>query len=299
MTMSMIRDTSSTTSSTINDVDGPVHVVSWDGDPATDTTYVLVHGLGGSHLNWSLFAPELISHGFVHAIDLPGFGKSEPGTRQASVQANVDVLVRFIERLGRPVVLVGNSMGGLISLLASVKRPDLVDGLVLLDPALPAPYVRIDPLSASLLSSMVVLYTRLGAKAVARMSLRHRVELMLRTMGLDLNDIPESLIEQSVALQEEREDVRGMDKALTVAAQSTVKMMLHPTHYRAAMRQVEVPVLLVHGDKDRVVPVMAARRAARENPTWEYLEMAGVGHTPQLQVPVDLATSVVSWLNTF
>ena len=101
------------TSRTIG-LDGPVHYVDYGGD-REGPTLVLVHGLGGSHLNWDLLAPLLTPHARVLALDLPGFGRSEPGSRLASVQANVDVLERFLtEVAGGPAVLIGNSMGGMI-----------------------------------------------------------------------------------------------------------------------------------------------------------------------------------------
>jgi pimeloyl-ACP methyl ester carboxylesterase len=55
-------------------------------------------------------------------------------------------------------------------------------------------------------------------------------------------------------------------------------------------------VLLVQGDEDRLVPVAAARDIARRHPEWRYLELAGVGHVPQLQVPDRVAAAMLSWL---
>jgi pimeloyl-ACP methyl ester carboxylesterase len=52
-------------------IDGPVHYVDFGGAD-TGTTFVLVHGLGGSHLHWDLFAPLLTPHGRIIAPDLPG-----------------------------------------------------------------------------------------------------------------------------------------------------------------------------------------------------------------------------------
>ena len=57
-----------------------------------------------------------------------------------------------------------------------------------------------------------------------------------------------------------------------------------------------LPVLLVHGDQDRLVPVEAARDIARRHPAWRYVELAGVGHVPQLQVPGRVAEEVLGWL---
>ena len=131
------------------DLDGPVHYIDFGG-PDDGRTVVLVHGLGGSHLNWDLLAPLLRPHARVLAIDLPGFGRSEPGGRRASVQANVEVLHRFVtEVAGTPAVLVGNSMGGMISIFTAARTPESVSGLVLLDAAVPGPRGKPDPLVAA------------------------------------------------------------------------------------------------------------------------------------------------------
>src|SRR5205823_5961848 len=131
-------------SSTI-DLGGPVHSVDFGG-PGGAPTVVLVHGLGGSHLNWDLLAPLLTPHVRVRALDLPGFGLSEPGDRRATVHANVAVLDRFLDQVvGGPTVLVGNSMGGMISILEIARSPERVNGLVLLDAALPGPRRAVDP----------------------------------------------------------------------------------------------------------------------------------------------------------
>src|SRR3712207_3112155 len=130
------------------DLGGPVHYIDFggaDGGPPV----VLVHGLGGSHLNWDLLAPLLRPHARVLALDLPGFGRSEAGDRRTTVQENVGVLDRFLtEVAGPPVVLVGNSMGGMISILETARSPEKVSGLVLLDPAVPGPRRKLDPLVA-------------------------------------------------------------------------------------------------------------------------------------------------------
>src|SRR5688572_33456656 len=80
------------------DLDGSVHYVDFGG-PDGAPTVVLVHGLGGRRLNWELIAPLLRPHARVLAVDLPGFGRSEPGDRRTKVQDNVQVLDRFLRRV--------------------------------------------------------------------------------------------------------------------------------------------------------------------------------------------------------
>ena len=284
--------------SRIVDLDGPVHYLDFGG-PEDGPAVVLVHGLGGSHLNWDLFAPLLNEHARVYALDLPGFGRSEPGARKASVSANADALARFLtEVVGEPAVLIGNSMGGMLSILATGERPEAVTGLVLLDPAIPGPRRALDPLVALMFAIYAVPFVgeRFLRMRRTRQSEVVRVREMLTLVGVDPDTVPPEVIDRSVTLLQEREDVEGMDRAFLAAARSLLRVLVDPRRYRTAMASIRVPVLLVHGDRDRLIPVAAARDIARRHPSWRYLELADVGHVPQLQVPEKLAKAVLSWL---
>jgi pimeloyl-ACP methyl ester carboxylesterase len=66
--------------------------------------------------------------------------------------------------------------------------------------------------------------------------------------------------------------------------------------YADLIRAVTAPILLIHGEEDRLVPVAAARRLAAANPHWQTEWLAGVGHTPQLEVPERFVAIVEPWL---
>ena len=118
--------------SRVADLGGPVHYVDFGG-AAEAPRVVLVHGLGGSHLNWCLLAPPLVPHARVLALDLVGFGLTYPEGRSATVQANAALVARFVREVaGGPAVLVGNSMGGMVSILATAAQPGAVTGLTLI-----------------------------------------------------------------------------------------------------------------------------------------------------------------------
>ena len=285
------------------DLGGPVHWVEYgrpDGGAAGRPTLVLVHGLGGSHLNWDVLAPHLTPHVHVVALDLPGFGRSEPGDRRASVHANVAVLERFLAEVVRePAVLVGNSMGGMISILVAARARERVRGLVLLDPAVPGPRRRLDPVVAGVFAAYAV--PGVGERFMwlrrHRQTPLARALSLLRLCGIDPDTLPPEVIDRSVEMIEQREDVDGMDRAFLAAARSLLAVLADPRAYRAAMaRLAGLPVLLLHGDRDRLIPVEAARDIARRHPAWRYVELAGVGHVPQLQVPERVAGEVLGWL---
>jgi pimeloyl-ACP methyl ester carboxylesterase len=281
------------------DLGGPVHYVDFGG-PDGAPTVVLVHGLGGSHLNWDLFAPLIRDRARVLALDLPGFGRSEPGGRRTTVHDNVAVLDRFLtEVAGTPAVLIGNSMGGMISILETAASPQSVNGLVLLDAAVPGPRRALDPLVA--FTFAVYAIPMVGERFLAlrrkRSTPMRQVRDMLRLCGVDPDALPPETIDRSIDLIGRREDVPAMDKAFLSAARSLLRILIDPRRYRAAMASITVPVLMVQGDEDRLVPVAAARDIAERHPGWRYLELPGVGHVPQLQVPEKVAGEFLAWLD--
>jgi pimeloyl-ACP methyl ester carboxylesterase len=195
-------------------------------------------------------------------------------------------------------VLVGNSMGGMISILQTAGSPETVSGLVLLDAAVPGPRRALDPLVALMFAiySIPLLGERFMALRRKRSTSLGQVREMLKLCGVDPDALPADMIDRSVALIEGRQDVPGMDRAFIAAARSLVLLLADPRRYRQAMASITAPVLLVQGDEDRLVPVAAARDTARRNPAWGYLELPGVGHVPQIQVPEQLATAFLAWL---
>jgi pimeloyl-ACP methyl ester carboxylesterase len=215
------------------------------------------------------------------------------------VHDNVRVLDRFLaEVAGTPAVLVGNSMGGMISILQTAASPTSVSGLVLLDAAVPGPRRALDPLVAAMfgLYAVPVLGERFMAMRRKRSTPLRTVRQMLRLCGVDPDSLPADLIDRSVALLDQRPDLAASDKAFLAAARSLLRLLADPRAYRRAMASIRVPVLMVQGDVDRLVPVAAARDIAARHPEWRYLELPGVGHVPQLQVPERLAKEMLGWL---
>jgi pimeloyl-ACP methyl ester carboxylesterase len=68
--------------------------------------------------------------------------------------------------------------------------------------------------------------------------------------------------------------------------------------YRRELHSVTCPVLLVHGQRDRLVPASAARGAAKANPSWSLVELPDVGHVPQLEAPRETAAAIKQWLGS-
>ena len=75
-----------------------------------------------------------------------------------------------------------------------------------------------------------------------------------------------------------------------------MRVLASPRRYHSLMHSIDRPVLLVHGERDRLVSVAAARAVPAQNPDWETHFLPGVGHTPQLEVPDQVRARVIPWL---
>jgi pimeloyl-ACP methyl ester carboxylesterase len=291
----------------VTDLDGPVHWIDFGGPglsggpgPAGGSAppMVLVHGLGGSHLNWAAIAPALAAARRVLAVDLAGFGLTPAAGRSATVQSNARLLGRFVREIaGSPAVLVGNSMGGMISILHSRADPETVAGLVLVDPSLPVPWQRPDPQVAGIFALYAVpglgeLYLTASRR---RTTPRQQVEQVLELCFADPARASAEITAASIELAAIRRTMRGTEHAFLQAARSLTGVLARPGRYRAMMAGLDMPVLLIHGEQDRLVPVAAARAASAACPGWRTVLLPGAGHTPQLEVPDDVVAAIRSW----
>lgn len=278
--------------------DGPVHYLD-HGGPDGAPLIVLVHGLGGSHANWSALAP-LLNHRYrVVALDLAGFGLTAAGQqRRSSVLDNSDLLHRFVTALsGEPVTVVGNSMGGMVSSLMTAAHPQAVHRLILVDPVL--------PLAAALPDWTVttgVLENALPARA--KMALVRRRGLIPRSReGMDLvtmccddpDRVAETVIEEHLDLAQRRGYVEETAQDYLAAGRSMVLTFARRRRYARLLASIQVPVLLLHGTRDRLVPFRLARLAAAANPQWTFAAATGVGHMPMLEAPRWTARRILDW----
>jgi pimeloyl-ACP methyl ester carboxylesterase len=286
----------------VTDLGGDVHWVDFGGPPGCPAPpVVLVHGLGGSHLDWVLAASALATQRRVLALDLPGFGLTPAAGRLATVQASAALLGRFVREVaGAPAVLVGNSMGGTVSMLQARADPATVAGLVLIDAPVPVPGSWRWP--DQRLAADFALYATPGVgefylwSARWRLTPRQQVERILELCFADPRRASPEVTEAGVRLAEIRRAAWGTEQAFLQAARSLGAMVGWPGGYRTMAGALDPPVLLIHGEQDRLVPVAAARRAAAANPGWATALLPGIGHTPQLEAPDEVVAAISGWM---
>jgi pimeloyl-ACP methyl ester carboxylesterase len=282
------------------DIDGPVHYLDFGG-PAHGPLIVAVHGLGGAAVNWVAIAPLLTRRYRMVALDLAGHGLTNSDGRAADVGSNRALLHRFIEVVSaRPVILMGNSMGGMIALLQAAAQPGKVAGLILVDPALPFQPVRPDPLVAAVFAMSAVPF--LGPLLIRQrrfMPVETLVNSTLAICCVDPQRVPPDIVERHIEVARQRTAMTGNAGDFANAARSVVETasFFRGQSYRRAIRDLDCPVLIVHGQRDRLVPVSIARMAVKAHPAWTLAELPDIGHVPQLEAPDETAAAIKTWLS--
>lgn len=281
------------------DADGRwVHTADWEPDEprAGAVPVVLVHGLGASTLSWELVGDQIAQRlgTRVTALDLPGFGRSRadaPAT-MASHRAAVTALLRA----RGPAIVMGNSMGGATSVGVAARNPELVHGLVLVNAAFPRPGANFDQLART------ARYAALTLPAVAAPIVRARVQRLgperivdttLQLVFADRDRIDPALRTRLVALADERRNYPEAPRAYAESGGSLFRYLT--SGMRADLDAVRAPTLVMHGRRDRLVPVSFARAVAQRREEWRYVELADCGHAPQLELPGRFVDIVTGW----
>jgi pimeloyl-ACP methyl ester carboxylesterase len=279
------------------DLGGPISYRAWDG-PA-DTAFLLVHGLGASHLSWVQVAEGLSGLGRVVAIDLPGFGASPLAGRGAGLMAQRRIVSGLIEWTdAERIVLCGNSMGGAIAILHAAVEPTTVHGLVLTNSVFPW---RFSALPHPLILAAFGVYAtpRLGERAVAwrirEMDPEQVVRLSLRVLADNPRSIPDDIVRLLVDLARERRDDPDVARSFLEAARSMLRLGRRPEVSRRALEHVTCPVLLLHGRRDRLVPVAFAEAELARHAAWRGRFFRDLGHIPQMEAPGRWLSEVADW----
>jgi pimeloyl-ACP methyl ester carboxylesterase len=267
----------------VNGVD--VHYKAFgQGEP----TFILLHGFGASLFSWREVTAPLAEFGTVIAYDRPAFGLTErpmewEGESPYSQVSQVELVVGLMDALGvERAILVGNSAGGTITMLTALEYPLRVQSLILVDPAVYAgggaptwirPLLRTPQMN------------HLGP-LVAR-QLQSRGTEIIKTAWHDPSKItPEVLQGYQKPLR-----VEHWDKALW-------ELTLASSESQLAERLTEfnLPVLVITGDDDRIVPTEQSIRLADEIPNAELVVIEQCGHLPHEEQPDKFMQAVTEFI---
>lgn len=257
---------------------------------------VLLHGFGTSIGHWRQNLGVLGEVHTVYALDMLGFGASEKAPVRYKVALWVEQVYEFWRTfIGYPTILVGNSIGSLVALAAAAKYPEMVQGVVMLslpDPsleqeAIPRP---VQPLVASIKSLVASPFV---LKAVFRLINRPS---MVRRWAAIAYAHPESVTDELVDILLGPAQDRGSAHAFyaTIKAITSAESGIE---VKSLLARVNVPMLLIWGQQDRMVPPALAHRFVEYNPRLQLFPIENAGHCPHDECPVEVNQAILTWMD--
>lgn len=263
-----------------------------------ETPIILLHGFGASIGHWRQNLAFLAEKHTVYALDLLGFGASQKAPANYDVTMWVDQVYDFwLTFVGKPVVLVGNSIGSLICLAAAATHPDMVAGIVMI--SLPDPSVRAEAVPAWLLPAIEAVESIFVSPLILRTLFYFaRKPSFVRRWAAFAYSNPEAVTDELVEILSGPAGDRGAARAFCALFKAVGSSQFSPG-VKTVLSNLTIPMLLIWGRQDRMIPPQFARphQFVECNPKYvELVELDNAGHCPQDECPEQVNQEILNWL---
>ena len=273
----------------------PVHAIAAAPADPDGPAILLVHGFGASTDHWRHNIPVLAQRHEVHAIDLLGFGRSaKPAELAYGGPLWRDQLAEYVsERIGRPTVLVGNSLGGFSALAAGAALGDQAAGVVLLNAAGPFSDEQAPPKGWGAITRQTIAGALLKSPVLQRLLFENlrRPATIRRTLNqvyVDKTNVDEALVE---AIRRPSLDPGAFGVFRTVFDIPRGQPL------DELFAQLTCPLLLLWGIRDPWINAVGRRAAfQRHAPAGTSEVVLEAGHCPHDEVPDQVNAALLDWI---
>jgi len=254
---------------------------------------VLSHGIGDRRQAYRFLAPRLAQAGYrVVSADLRGHGESSMGWKSVTGKEAItrtDVagdLLGLIRHLGGPAIIVGHSISGGAATIAAAEQPDLVSGIVELNPFTKTQKVHVGALVRNR-------RYRRGISRLAGLQLFHSLRFWLRYLDVAYPTKPADYAEYMAALTAKLREPGRMAEFMKTGKST-------PADAAAQLPNITVPALVIMGtlDPDFADPRAEGDAIAAAMPSGlgTVAMVEGAGHYPHAQSPDQVAALIVPFL---
>ncbi len=273
----------------------PVHAIAAAPAEPEGPALLLVHGFGASTDHWRHNIPALAQRHEVHAIDLLGFGRSaKPAELPYGGALWRDQLAAYVtERIGRPTVLAGNSLGGFSALAAGAALGEQAAGVVLLNAAGPFSDEQAPPKGWGAITRQTIGGALLKSPVLQRLLFENlrRPATIRRTLNqvyVDKTNVDEALVE---AIRRPSLDPGAFGVFRTVFDIPRGQPL------DELFAQLACPLLLLWGIRDPWINAVGRRAAfQRHAPAGTSEVVLEAGHCPHDEVPDQVNAALLDWI---
>ena len=251
------------------------------------STVILLHGVGCSVEFWERNIAALAREHRVFAVDIVGYGRTDKPEVVYTFELMADFVLDFMKTMGiDKASLVGNSMGGAISLTVAAKTPKRVEKIVLVDPVGlgrgQSPVMRL--MALPVIGNVL---TKPSRKGVVQ-----QMQLCL----YDPSQARDDFIDRLTAIGVLPGNQRSFLSLLRVTSNILGVKKGIVADFSARLKKIKAPILMIWGRQDQILPLADGEAAVQKMANGRLHVMDRAGHLPQIDKPEEFNATVLDFL---
>jgi len=256
---------------------------------------LLIHGFGAALDHWRDNIPALAENHTVYAIDLLGFGGSEKPPTRYSIYLWVEQVFQFWHKfIGVPMVIIGNSVGSLVAAIAASHHPEIASGVVTISlpdidafrDLVPKYLQPIERFVKAIVAAILIkpLFFLIRQPFMIRFILK-------RVVYCDHRRVDDELIEIIAKPARDRQAAEAF-----LRLNRSLNRPNYSPSLTQALSQLQVPLLILWGSCDRLIPPSEGNRLVKYAPNATLMYLEGMGHCPHDENPERVNYEILQWL---